>query len=125
MAQVKAQGNASTEQALMAVLRAARIVGWRRGYPLHGKPDFVFPRQRLAVFVDGCFWHGHPTKCRLPKSNRSYWEEKIRRNMARDRKVTRLLRKRGWKVVRIWEHKIQCAGTLTRIREALISNETR
>lgn len=74
MAQVKSSGNRSTEAGLAAVMRERRITGWRRKYPLYGKPDFVFPKNRVVVFVDGCFWHGHPQKCRMPKANRAYLE---------------------------------------------------
>jgi DNA mismatch endonuclease, patch repair protein len=119
MAQVKSNGNQSTEARLITVLRGNGIIGWRRRYPLFGKPDFVFPKARVAVFVDGCFWHGHPTKCRMPKVNREYWEQKIARNVARDRLVAQRLREKGWKVVRIWEDTIQKPTTLRRLRKAL------
>ena len=119
MAQVKSSGNRSTEALLITVLREKAITGWRRRYPLAGKPDFVFPKARVAVFVDGCFWHGHPTKCRVPKTHREYWEQKIDRNVARDRLVTRRLREKGWKVVRIWEDVVQKPTTIRRLRKAL------
>ena len=119
MAQVKSSGNASTEAALLAIFRRLRIVGWRRKYPLFGKPDFVFPRARVAVFVDGCFWHGHPRKCRLPKKNREYWSNKIARNIARDRLVVRTLKEQGWKVIRIWENCIKDPATSAKLRNAL------
>ena len=119
MAQVKSAGNRSTETRLVSVFREHAITGWRRGYPLHGKPDFVFPRARVAVFVDGCFWHGHPTKCRMPKVNRAYWECKIARNVERDRRVSRALREKGWKVIRIWEDSIRKPSTIARLRKAL------
>ena len=67
-------------------------------------PDIVFPRQQLAVFVDGCFWHGCPDHFRLPRTNASYWDAKIKRNMARDRRVTEGLASGGWQVLRVWEH---------------------
>lgn len=119
MAQVKSSGNRSTEAALVAVLRENRITGWRRKYPLYGKPDFVFPRNRVSVFVDGCFWHGHPRKCRMPKAHRAYWMKKIARNMARDKQVTSTLQKKGWKVLRIWEDSVQKQATITRLRKVL------
>ena len=119
MAQVKSSGARSTEQRFVAVLRASRITGWRRSYQLPGKPDFVFPKARVAVFVDGCFWHGHPTRCRMPATNREYWERKIQGNVQRDRKVTRTLREKGWKVLRIWEHTVTDARTVGRLRKAL------
>ena len=119
MAQVKSSGNRSTEAALLAVMRENRITGWRRGYPLIGKPDFVFPRAKIAVFVDGYFWHGHPQKCRVPKAHRAYWMKKIARNVARDRQVRRALQEKGWKVVRIWEDSVQKQATVTKLRKAL------
>ena len=123
MAQIKSNGNKSTEGALIRMMRREGIKGWRRGYSLFGSPDFVFPRERVAVFVDGCFWHGHPTRCRIPATNTAYWEAKIRRNKARDRRVTRTLRERGWKVVRIWEHLIKQPRTVKRLQKALEKNE--
>lgn len=119
MAQVKSNGNKSTEIHLRAALRENGIIGWRRTYPLFGKPDFVFPKNRVALFVDGCFWHGHPTKCRIPKTNREYWKMKISRNKQRDRLVNDTLRKKGWKVVRIWEDSIKKPSTISRLRKVL------
>jgi DNA mismatch endonuclease (patch repair protein) len=104
MARIRGTGNKATELRLIALLRAARITGWRRNSTLFGKPDFVFPQHRLAVFVDGCFWHGCPLHASQPKQNAAFWREKIARNQARDRLVTRTLRKAGWRVLRIWEH---------------------
>ena len=66
--------------------------------------DFVFRRERVAVFVDGCFWHGCPRHGTMPAGNRAFWQAKLARNAERDRAVTRALRKAGWKVLRIWEH---------------------
>lgn len=119
MAQVKSSGNRSTEAGLVAVLREHGITGWRRKYPLYGKPDFVFPGNRVAVFVDGCFWHGHPRKCRMPQANRTYWQRKIARNVARDKQVTSTLLKKGWNVMRIWEDSVEKQTTLRRLRKAL------
>ena len=119
MAQVKSDGNRSTEARLITVLRGNGITGWRRCYLLQGKPDFVFPKERVAVFADGCFWHGHRTKCRMPKAHHAYWERKIARNVARDKQVTQALREKGWKVIRIWEDSVQKPSTLSRLRKAL------
>lgn len=104
MACVRSSGNKDTEFHLMSLFRAHHITGWRRNYPCFGKPDFVFPKLRIAVFVDGCFWHGCPRHYRRPKSRRSFWDAKIARNKARDREVGRKLRATGWRVVRVWEH---------------------
>ena len=114
MARVRSEGNKSTESAVIAVFRAKRISGWRRQYPIVGTPDFCFPRQRIAVFVDGCFWHGCPKHCRKPSANRDYWDRKISRNTKRDKTVTNALRKKGWTVVRIWEHEMSDPGASTR-----------
>lgn len=118
MARVKSSGNRSTELKLLALLHNEKITGWRRSYPLLGKPDVTFPRKRVAVFVDGIFWHGHPRKCRIPKSNRPYWKKKIARNVARDKFVTGMLQAKGWNVIRIWEDSIQKPSTIARLLKA-------
>lgn len=106
MAAIRSRGNKSTELKLVAIFRAYDITGWRRNSTLPGKPDFVFRSQRLAVFVDGCFWHGCARHYRQPNSNVLYWKNKIARNIARDRKCRNELSKRGWRVLRIWEHEL-------------------
>jgi DNA mismatch endonuclease (patch repair protein) len=103
---VRSSGNKSTELRLIQIFRTSGIKGWRRGFKLPGKPDFVFPRLKLAVFVDGCFWHGCPKHETRPKSRAVYWLAKISGNKARDRRVDYALRKRGWVVMRIWEHEL-------------------
>jgi len=104
MSKVRGSGNASTEIKLIALFRQTGIKGWRRKQRVFGKPDFVFKQAKLAVFVDGCFWHGHPTLGRIPKSNRRFWLEKIAKNKARDRHVNRQLKAAGWTVIRFWEN---------------------
>jgi DNA mismatch endonuclease, patch repair protein len=104
MSLIRSRGNRETELRLIEIFHASGISGWRRGQPLPGKPDFVFRRQRIAVFVDGCFWHGCPKCYRRPSSNQEYWDAKIERNRARDRSITRSLRTGGWSVIRIWHH---------------------
>ena len=105
MARIRGSGNKDTELRMMALFRAHRITGWRRRTSLFGKPDFVFRRERVAVFVDGCFWHGcpKPKHAPLPKNRAEWWAAKLARNRARDLLVTRTLRKAGWRVVRVWE----------------------
>lgn len=107
MRSIKGQRNRSTELAFVALLRQHRMKGWRRNWPLLGKPDFAFPRQRVAVFVDGCFWHGCSDCYRLPRTRTSYWDAKRKRNKLRDKAVTRQLNAKGWTVVRIWEHELK------------------
>jgi DNA mismatch endonuclease (patch repair protein) len=106
MSRIRGRGNKATELALMRVFRAHRITGWRRHRPLFGKPDFIFPMRRLAVFVDGCFWHACPKHATTPASNRAFWRRKFAANKTRDRLVTRTLRRDGWRVLRIWEHEL-------------------
>lgn len=115
MAKVRGSGNASTELRLVTIFRALGITGWRRSATLQFKtdkmkfktqPDFVFPKLKLAVFVDGCFWHGCPIHATQPKQNAEFWSEKIARNQTRDRLVTRTLRRAGWRVLGLWEHEL-------------------
>ena len=106
MAAVRSHGNRGTELRLIAIFRSHKITGWRRHHVIFGKPDFVFPKLKLAVFVDGCFWHGCPLHGTKPATNAKFWHAKIARNQARDRLVTRALRARGWRVLRIWEHEL-------------------
>jgi DNA mismatch endonuclease (patch repair protein) len=73
---------------------------------LPGKPDFTFSRRGLAVFVDGCFWHGCPRCYRRPHSRRRYWDAKVAGNILRDRQNSARLRRMGWRVMRIWEHEL-------------------
>lgn len=126
MAKVRGRGNASTEGALAAILRAEGWSGWRRqrtlrghdakGVPFRVRPDFVFLSRRLAVFVDGCFWHGCPLHGTQPKGHAAFWRAKFRRNRERDRRDTRNLRRAGWRVVRLWEHELR-----TKVRPRLLA----
>jgi DNA mismatch endonuclease (patch repair protein) len=114
MSQIRGRGNRDTELALAKILRVHRIAGWRRSQAVFGKPDFTFPKLKLAVFVDGCFWHGCPKHETKPKNNRAFWHRKLSANKKRDRVVTRVLRKAGWHVLRIWEHEL-ARKNLTRL----------
>jgi len=113
MASVKSKNTKSTELRFISILKDKNITGWRSNYPLIGKPDFVFPRLKIAVFIDGCFWHGCPSHCRMPSSNIDYWNNKIEKNKIRDRKITKALKTKNWQVIRIWEHEIK-TGKLNR-----------
>jgi len=103
MKNVRSKGNKTTELKLMEIFRANGITGWRRGYQVKGHPDFVFLKKLIAVFVDGCFWHGHDCRNTRPIDNEDYWAKKRERNMQRDIKTTAAFEKRGWTVIRIWE----------------------
>lgn len=122
MSRVRSTGNQTTEKRLGSLLRRARLAGWRRHKSFPGRPDFAWPKAKLAVFVDGCFWHGHDCGRNVtPKTNANAWREKFNRNKARDRQTNRRLRKQGWTVIRIWECQLttipgQC---LSRIRDAI------
>lgn len=116
----KCSRNKSTELAFLSLMRSVQMHGWRRNSLLPGRPDFVFTGERVAIFVDGCFWHG--CKCKqLPKSNRAFWSNKIQTNHTRDRRVTCQLRALGWKVVRVREHRLKKhpASIIARVAYAL------
>jgi len=109
MAKVRSKGNASTESAVIALFREASITGWRR-HPkgMLGNPDFYFPRARLIVFVDGCFWHACPVcKRNSPQTRADFWQQKIDGNRRRDNRTRRKLRQQGYSVFRIWEHDVR------------------
>lgn len=108
MAAIRGRYNKSTELALITLFRANKIRGWRRhSRRVFGTPDFVFPKNKVAIFVDGCFWHSCP-KCRTyPKTNKKFWETKITTNQKRDKEVKKQLIRNGWKVLRFWEHEIK------------------
>ena len=133
MAGIRGRGNRSTELAMVKLLRDAHIIGWRRHICLRPKlsvedielatkkgagrivtrPDFVFRPAKVALFVDGCFWHGCPVHATAPTQNADFWSAKLTRNVRRDGAQTRALEAAGWRVLRIWEHELQ------RDREAL------
>jgi DNA mismatch endonuclease (patch repair protein) len=103
MSAVKSKNNNSTELALIRIFRKHRIKGWRRNYKVIGKPDFVFFDKKIAVFADGCFWHGHHCRNITPNQNRNYWDNKRKRNIERDLKINEIFKSRGWTVLRFWE----------------------
>ena len=126
MSRIRGRGNKETEIVLATLLRMNGISGWRRHVQIRGraamlrgpnfttapqrrptfrvKPDFIFPKLKLAIFVDGCFWHCCPKHSNVPVNNRLFWEKKLAANKVRDRLVSRTLKRQGWKVIRIWEH---------------------
>jgi DNA mismatch endonuclease, patch repair protein len=108
MGRIAGKGNRSTEVAALKTLRKLGIVGWRRHFHrVAGKPDFFFPESRLALFIDGCFWHGCPACARKIPSNRSkFWRDKLAKNRERDLKVVATLRRSGIAVIRVWEHEL-------------------
>lgn len=103
MSKVRSKNNKSTELKLIQIFEENNIKGWRRNYPVKGHPDFVFLDKKIAVFVDGCFWHGHDCRNTRPSDNAEYWNKKRERNIRHDKEVTTLFEQRGWTVIRIWE----------------------
>jgi len=99
--------NTKPELLIAKELRKRKLYFARNVKTIFGKPDFVFRRKKVAVFIDSDFWHGHPKRCIMPKSNISYWEDKIKRNRRRDKTVNKQLKSLGWQVIRIWEHEIK------------------
>ena len=122
MARIRGSGNRSTELRMVRLLRTHGINGWRRGSRLPGRPDFIFQKERVALFVDGCFWHGCPRHGSKPGSNISFWNAKIARNRKRDREVSHALKAHGWKVLRVWEHSLRKScekGLGLRLKQAI------
>ena len=95
MARIRSRGNRATELRLIALMRERGIAGRRRNAPVFGKPDFIFRAEKLAVFVDGCFWHGCPRHATKPATRAEWWSTKLARNAKRDHKVSRTLRAGG------------------------------
>ncbi len=118
----KRKGNKSTELKLIEIFKENSIKGWRRNYKLFGSPDFVFLEKRVAVFVDGCFWHGHDCRNTKPFTNESYWQKKIESNKRHDRLVTEKLKEKKWYVVRLWECELK-KGVLPQKIESFLKKQ--
>lgn len=119
--------NKSTELRLIEVFKKNGITGWKLNYPVKGHPDFVFLKEKVAVFVDGCFWHGHDCRNTRPANNQEYWQNKRERNMKHDRAVTAMFENRGWTVLRIWECELKKkneADLMQRLSASLNSKRT-
>ena len=116
MSRIRGRGNKETEVALMRLFRRQGITGWRRHAPVFGIPDFVFPKLKLAIFVDGCFWHCCPKHSNLPRNSRPFWKRKLESNVRRDRLVGRTLRARGWRVLRVWQHELALRNEIRLLR---------
>jgi DNA mismatch endonuclease, patch repair protein len=108
---------------------AIRKVLWAKGlrYNIHygkEKIDIAFPSKKVAVFVDGCFWHGCPIHSHLPKSNEKYWLPKLKKNIERDKEMTIKLETDGWKVLRFWEHELKEMQTVVQQVELELRSKT-
>lgn len=121
MSIVRSKGNRSTEWIFRLALIRRGISGWKmHTRTIPGIPDFYFPEQNLAIFIDGCFWHGCP-RCRrpLPQTNTTYWVNKLNSNVARARRISRELRRTGITVIRIWEHELRPRHSLDELLNRL------
>jgi DNA mismatch endonuclease, patch repair protein len=116
MSSIRGKRNKSTEGRLRFVLVRSGVRGWKlNASSFPGKPDFLFPEGKLAVFVDGCFWHGCARCGHLPKTRKGFWQAKLAANKRRDRRAAASLRKGGFFVMRIWEHELVTPKSLLRI----------
>ena len=106
MKAVKARGNKSTEVKFCDALVRANIKGWKAQEKLVGTPDVFFPNYKLAIFLDGCFWHSCPKCGHIPKTNFKYWKAKLANNVLRDSKKKIALENEGYTVIRFWEHEL-------------------
>ena len=114
MSLIRSKGNQTTEITFARLLRKNRITGWRRHLHLPGRPDFSFLREKVAVFLDGCFWHACPRCYRRPATNTCFWDRKRTDNLARDRRVGRELKAIGFCVIRIYEHELKVPARVIR-----------
>lgn len=117
MSKIRSKNNKSTELKLIKIFKEYGITGWRRNYNVKGHPDFVFLQKKIAVFVDGCFWHGHKCRNTVPKDNAYYWDTKIKRNRQHDKNTTKMFIQKGWTVIRIWECEFKKNNELTLLKK--------
>ena len=103
MSRIRSSGT-KPELKVKSVLRA---LGFAYQPKMYGNPDFANKKQKIAIFIDGCFWHGCKKHFKLPEQNRKYWLLKIKGNMNRDKEISRNLKKAGWNVIRVWEHELK------------------
>lgn len=120
MQNIRSKGT-GPENIIAGELKKRKIYFAKNVSKITGKPDFVFRRKRVAVFIDSDFWHCNPEKFVMPETNRDYWEKKISRNIRRDQEVNEALEAKGWKVVRIWEHEVRknCNHAIMKILNSL------
>lgn len=122
MSHIRSKNNKSTELKLIKIFKEYGITGWRRNYNVKGHPDFVFLQKKIAVFVDGCFWHGHKCQKHIPNENKEFWEKKLKYNKNHDRRIDKLFLARDWIVIRIWECELKNRSNtiINKIRKLVI-----
>lgn len=114
MSRIRSKGNKTTEARLRAALVRSGIRGWKlHPKDVFGSPDFYFEKERLAIFVDGCFWHGCPRCGHTPRVRTAFWRTKFERNQIRAKVVRRRLRAAGIRAIRLWEHDLLDLPTST------------
>jgi DNA mismatch endonuclease (patch repair protein) len=120
MQAVKGKGT-RLERRLFAMLAGMRVKGWKKNASdIEGKPDVVFSHEKLAIFIDGCFWHGCPVCNRkLPETNHEYWVRKINRNVELAKIHNQKLADDGWIIIRVWEHEIRDKAAMQRIKSTI------
>lgn len=116
--------NTTPELKLRKALSTNGIRGYRLHYKLIGRPDIVFTKKKIAIFIDGCFWHKCKTHFIAPKTSKKFWYLKIKNNVLRDKNVNRGLKNDGWKVIRIWEHDLKENKGLERVTNKLLAINT-
>lgn len=123
MTAVKGKGT-KLERKLWSMLAGMHLREWRKNPAgITGNPDVIFPERRVAIFVDGCFWHKCPICNRkLPQANRGYWETKLNRNVELGAIHQAILLKEGWQVVRIWEHEFKTTSSRVEVRARIRSS---
>jgi len=99
--------NTGPEIKLRKLLWSAGIRGYRVHYNLPGKPDIVFVKKKIVIFIDGCFWHKCPIDFQEPETRKEFWMKKINSNVERDERNNRQLSDAGWTIIRIWEHEMR------------------
>jgi DNA mismatch endonuclease, patch repair protein len=139
MSRIRGRGNLTTELKLVAAFKQHGVIGWRRHVLLKPRvapeermlgerpprlsvrPDFIFRHQKVAVFVDGCFWHGCPAHATKPTTNSEFWTKKLSGNAQRDRRATNALLASGWHVLRVWEHELASPDVVVERVKAVLS----
>jgi DNA mismatch endonuclease (patch repair protein) len=120
MSRVRGDVDTLLERRLASKLRTLRVRGSRRRCQVHaGRPDFCFHAAKVAVFVDGCFWHWCPIHFKLPKTRTAFWRKKLSDNRTRDRRQTQQLRAEGWTVIRVWNHDLRTIASAERAAERI------
>ena len=125
MGAIRGSGNKTTEARFRAMLVRAGIRGWTmQTKGIKGRPDFYFSDSKVAVFLDGCFWHGCPRHYTAPRHNAAFWIAKVEGNRARDERQDAALRAEGWRVVRLWECEVasDLSGAVARVAGAMYAN---